>query len=197
VVHRQRSRLLERRRVRASWDHAAVGAQELRTERLRLTPPVPSDAAAVLAILGDPRTVEHNPSDRLADEGEATALVARWVRHWAEHGFGYRCVREHGSDRIVGYAGLKRMTMDGRPVLNLVYRFVPDVWGRGLATEAADALVANALEEQPGQTIVARVRPDNRPSQHVALKAGLRRDVALDCQGEDGLDWAFASSVEE
>ncbi|WP_167736146.1 GNAT family N-acetyltransferase [Nocardioides sp. 503] len=174
-----------------------MGAQELRTERLRLTPPVPNDAAGVFAILGDARTVEHNPSDRLADETAATALVDRWVHHWAEHGFGYRCVREHGSDRIIGYAGVKRMTMDGRPVLNLVYRFVPDVWGRGLATEAAAALVASALEEKPGQTVVARVRPDNRPSQHVALKAGLRRDVALDCEGEDGLDWVFTSSDEE
>jgi RimJ/RimL family protein N-acetyltransferase len=99
-----------------------------------------------------------------------------------------------GSDRIIGYAGVTRMLMHGRrPVLNLVYRFVPEVWGRGFATEAAAPVVSRALDEMPAETIVARVRPDNSSSQNVALKAGLQRDATMDCQGEDGLDWAFTS----
>ncbi|MDF1602020.1 GNAT family N-acetyltransferase [Nocardioides sp. YIM 152315] len=170
-----------------------MGAQELRTERLRLTRPVASDSAGVFAILGDARTVEHNPSDRLEDLGDAAELVDRWVRHWDEHGFGYWCVRDSGSDRIIGYAGVKRMLIHGRPVLNLVYRFVPEMWGRGFATEAAAAVVARVVDQLPGETIVARVRPGNRPSRHVALKAGLQRDPTMDCQGEDGFDWAFTS----
>ncbi len=170
-----------------------MGAPELRTERLRLTRPTATDSAGVFEILGDPRTVKHNPSERLGDHAEAAELVARWVRHWDEHGFGYWCVRESGPDRMIGYAGVKRMLMHGRPVLNLVYRFVPEVWGRGLATEAAVAVVSTATAEMPAETIVARVRPDNRSSQHVALKAGLQRDATMDCPGEDGLDWAFTS----
>ena len=114
-----------------------------------VTQPVATDSAGMLAILGDPRTVEHNPSDRLEDRGEASALVARWVRHWEDHGFGYWCVRESRSDRIIGYAGVKRMLIHGRPVLNLVYRFVPEVWGRGFATEAASAVVSRALDDMP------------------------------------------------
>jgi len=165
----------------------------MRTERLRLTRPAATDAAGVFAILGDPRTVEHNPSDRLGDHDEAAELVARWMRHWEEHGFGYWCVRESAADRVIGYAGVKWMVVNGRPVLNLVYRFVPEVWGRGFATEAAAAVVSSAVDEMPDQTVVARVRPDNRSSQNVALKAGLQRDVTMDCQGEDGLDWAFTS----
>lgn len=170
-----------------------MGAREMRTERLRLTRPMATDWAEVFAILGDPRSVEHNPSDRLEDRSEAADLVGRWIRHWEEHGFGYWCVREPGSDRIIGYAGVKRMLMAGRPVLNLVYRFVPEVWGRGYGTEVAAAVVSRALEDMPSETIVARVRPDNRSSQSVALKAGLQRDATMDCQGEDGLDWAFTN----
>ena len=117
-----------------------MGVPDVMTERLRPARPMSTDSARVFAILGDPRTVEHNPSDRLEDRGEAAELVARWVRHWEEHGFGYWCVRELGSDRIIGYAGVKRMRMHECPVLNLVYRFVPEVWGRGFATEAAVAV---------------------------------------------------------
>lgn len=171
-----------------------MDAQELRTKRLRLTRPVATDSSGVFAILGDPRTVEHNPSDRLEDHGQAAELVVRWIRHWNEHGFGYWCVRESGADRIIGYAGVKWMRMHGRPVLNLVYRFVPEVWGRGFATEAATAVVTSTSDEMPEELIVARVRPDNQASQNVALRAGLHRDASLDCQGEDGLDWAFTSS---
>ena len=176
-----------------AWDHPAVGAQELRTKRLRLTQPRATDSSGVFAVLGDPRTVEHNPSELLEDPGQAAELVARWVRHWEEHGFGYWCVRESGSNRIIGYAGVKWMLMHRRPVLNLVYRFVPEVWGRGFATEAVGAVVSRTLAEMPAEAIVARVRPDNVASQNVAVKAGLERDATMDCQGEDGLDWAFTS----
>jgi ribosomal-protein-alanine N-acetyltransferase len=77
--------------------------------------------------------------------------------------------------------------------MNLVYRFVPEVWGRGFATEAAAAAVSWALALMPAETVVARIRPDNRLSQNVALKVGLQRDAAMDCKGEDGIDWAFTS----
>lgn len=148
----------------------------MRTERLRLTRPVPNDSTGVFAILGDARTVEHNPSDRLEDRGEAAELVARWVRHWEENGFGYWCVRESGSDRIIGCSGVKRMLVRGRPVLNLVYRFVPDVWGRGFATEAAAAVVSRAVDDMPTETIVARVRPDNLPSSPARLRTSASYD---------------------
>ena len=128
------------------------------TERLRLTRPEATDSAGVFAILGDPRTVEHNPSDRLEDRAAAADLVARWVRHWEEHGFGYWCVRESGSDRIIGYAGVKRMLMQRRPVLNLVYRFAPDMWGRGFATEAASAVVPTNAYTTLSNTMVAWIR---------------------------------------
>jgi ribosomal-protein-alanine N-acetyltransferase len=170
-----------------------MGALEMRTERLRLTRPMATDSAGVFAVLGDSRTVEHNPSDRLEDRGEAAELVAQWIRHWEEHGFGYWCGRESGSNRIIGYAGVKWMLIHGRPVLNLAYRFVPEVWGQGLATDAAAAVVSRASAEMPAATILARARPDNRSSENVALKAGLQRDATMDCQGEDGLDWAFTS----
>ena len=165
----------------------------LSTARLQLAAPTPADALAILAIAGDPRAVEHNPSDLLADLTEAQDLVGRWIRHWRDRGFGYWCVRESGQSRVVGYCGLKTSTVKGLSVLNLIYRFTPDVWGRGYATEAAAAAVAWGTEHQPSAPIVARVRPDNVASQNVALKVGLRRDEGMDDNGEDGQDFAFTN----
>ena len=160
-----------------------------------MDPPAPDDAAAVWAIAGDPRAVEHNPSDLIGTRAEADQLVGRWIQHWERHGFGYWCVRQIGRSRLVGYCGVKRMLAHERPVLNLIYRFHPDVWGQGYATEAARAAVSWARTDQPGATILARVRPDNLASRAVALKAGLSRDPALDEDGEDGLDLAFTTTA--
>ena len=172
-----------------------AGAQALTTARLVLEVPRIEEAPQILAIAGDPRTTVHNPSDHVADLPEASHLVDRWLQHWAQHGLGYWCVREHDATEVVGYCGLKRMTAAGQPVLNLLYRFRSEVWGRGYATEAASAVVAWGSRHRPGETILARVRPDNLASQRVALRAGLRRDPALDEPGEDGDDLAFSNRV--
>jgi [ribosomal protein S5]-alanine N-acetyltransferase len=166
---------------------------ELGTARLVLRRPRLEDATGVLAVLSDPRAVEHNPSDRVDDLDMAGALVARWIQHWSAHGFGYWCVFEHGSDELGGICGLKRMTVHGQPVLNLLYRLRPQLWGQGYASEAGMAVLACARDQQLDGAILARVRPENVASQHVATKLGLRRDAELDIMGDDGMDWAFTN----
>lgn len=174
-------------------NNRGVVAAALHTGRLDLAVPTAGDAKAVFTILGDPATVAHNPSDLLSNVAEAHELVSRWIQHWKNRGFGYWCVREAGQSPVVGYCGVKAMRAHGQPVLNLIYRFRPSAWGRGYATEAAIAAVAWAEQHQPDFTILARVRPANKASQNVALKAGLRRDPAMDEQGEDGLDLAYTN----
>jgi len=167
--------------------------ESLSTVRLRLATPTPADAAAILAIAGDPRAVEHNPSDFVADLDEAQELVGRWIRHWLDRSLGYWCVREVGRSEVVGYCGLRTSTVKELSVLNLIYRFTPDVWGRGYATEAASAAIAWGTEHQPSTPIIARVRPGNVVSQKVALRVGLRRDHGMDDEGEDGRDLAYTN----
>ena len=168
-----------------------VPATWLRTARLILRPPTPADAPEVLRILSNPSVLEHNPSDLVVELAEVEALLERWLEHWSRHGFGNCCVVENETGRVVGNCGIRWMTLLEAPVLNLMYRFDPSSWGRGYATEAAGAVVDWALQNLPGQVVLARVRPDNVASQSVARKVGLRRDPDFDDQGEDGLDWAF------
>lgn len=165
----------------------------LGTARLSLRKPTTLDAAAVLAILSDPRVVEHNPSDQVADLPRVEALITRWLKHWDVHGFGYYCVFDDRTGHLVGNCGIRRMTVHDQQVLNLMYRFAPTSWGQGYATEAANATVQWARQRLPGQVILARIRPAHLASQYVASKVGLRRDPTLDDIGEDGLDWAFTN----
>jgi hypothetical protein len=54
-----------------------------------MTEPVLADVPSLYEITGDPRVVEHKPSERLGSLAEAEALVGRWMGHWGRFGFGY------------------------------------------------------------------------------------------------------------
>ena len=118
-------------------------------------------------------------------------LIGRWLDHWNRHGFGNCSVVEQSTGRVIGNCGVRRMIVHELPVLNLMFRFQPETWGNGYATEAASTLVQWAQSTLPNEVVLARIRPNNLASQAVARKLGLVRDQALDDFGEDGLDWAF------
>lgn len=164
-------------------------ADELLTTRLSLRRPENGDAAAVLAVHENPRACAHNPADALATIAQAEDLVSRWQDHWQRFGFGYWVVRRRGTSQVLGFCGLKVMTLRGEPVLNLFYRFDPACWGDGIATEAATEVVRWAAPL--GEPVVARVRPANIASRRVAVRAGLTRAEHLDEDGQDGPDWLY------
>ena len=160
----------------------------LTTARLTLRRPVPADTDEIWRIHRDPVACAHNPSDLIATRSQAAERCRQWIAHWERHGFGYFVVRSGAA--VAGFCGVKQMRLHDVPVLNLFYRFDPAVWGAGLASEAAAAVVGWAPSSQP---VIARVRPGNAASARVAMKAGLQRAPDLDVDGEDGLDWIFVT----
>jgi RimJ/RimL family protein N-acetyltransferase len=173
------------------------GHEELTTSRLSLRRPTARDLDAILAIHRDPATCIHNPSDALTSRVGAEERYARWDALWQARGYGYWTVRERDASPVLGFCGVKPMDLAGRPILNLFYRFAPAAWGQGFATEAATAVVGWSVSAVPELPLIARVRPENLPSQHVALRAGLRRAEHLDGPGCDGYDWIYASNLPE
>jgi RimJ/RimL family protein N-acetyltransferase len=148
------------------------------------------DVDLIYSVHSDPLACLHNPSDMLSTRVDAENLYLRWDEHWQRHGFGYWVI--HLNHNPIGFCGLKTMTLNDRPVLNLFYRLIPSTWGSGIATEAATAVVEWADAHRPEHLLIARARPANSASQRVALKAGLHRAQPLDAQGEDGLDWIYS-----
>ena len=153
----------------------------VRTARLTLRRPSPDDLDAVFRIHGDPGANLHNPDGPQRTIEEAARLLAFFLEHWAEHGFGYWAVEDR-SGRVIGFGGVMRLPRDEGDVLNLYYRFEPDAWGRGYATETALAAVELA-RSLPALPVVAKTRPANEPAKRVALRAGLERRPDLDGGG--------------
>lgn len=163
------------------------------TGRLALRRPSVADLEVVLRLHQNRLAVSHNPSDALNSRAGAQQLLERWIDHWARHGVGYWVVSSCDDPAVLGFCGVKVVSLHGHPVANLFYRFDPAVWGEGVASEAAAAAVRWTLGGRPAQPVIARVRPANAASARVATKAGLRRAKDLDTNGEDGLDWIFVS----
>jgi [ribosomal protein S5]-alanine N-acetyltransferase len=156
--------------------------------------PRADDLDDVFRIHGDPRTNRHNPAGPDPDLEASRARLGEWLEHWDRHGFGYWVV-EDDDGTVVGFSGGRHETWQGRPVLNLYYRYAPEAWGRGLASTVAAHVVRWSAEHHPDRPVLAYTTEDNEGSRRTALAAGLvrRRDLEFEL---DGL-WAVVFSVPE
>ncbi|EMY34748.1 acetyltransferase [Arthrobacter crystallopoietes BAB-32] len=160
----------------------------LQTARLLLNRPRAEDADTVFRILSDRRTTRHNPSDALNWREEAEGLFQRWEEQWDRHGVGYFAVRLPDRAEPIGFAGVKHVLFDGRPVLNLYCRLDYRFWGRGYGTEAVRAVVAHANELLELPPVIARVRPGNAASARIVRAAGFEPAPELGLEGPDGYE---------
>lgn len=89
---------------------------------------------------------------------------------------------------FAGCCGLKQCPYEGTPEspeLELGFHLVPEVWGRGLATEAATAVARHAFDGRGAARVFAGHHPENRASAAVLRKLGFRfmRDVLFEPTG--------------
>lgn len=135
-----------------------------------------TDLEDMAALLGDPQVMEFYPTPK--DRGEAVAWIDWNVRIYREHGFGLWAVETHAGE-FIGDCGLTWQTVNGSPHLEVGYHVRAAAQGKGFATEAALACRDHARRLGLAQLLVAIIHQDNRPSQRVAEKLGMRRDLSL------------------
>lgn len=151
-----------------------------RTADLLLRPLRADDVEPLIEIETDSRTTRHSPAGP-PTRTQAEQLLLSVVTAWVQGAVSYWAV-EH-EQQLVGTAGLRLVRLHDRQCWNLYYRLSPDVWGQGLATQAAREAVAYAVEMPGGLPVIARTRPSNPAAQRVAQKAGLARREDLDSNG--------------
>jgi RimJ/RimL family protein N-acetyltransferase len=113
------------------------------------------------------------------DEAGTRAYLERNLAHWAARGVGLWMLRERDTGRVIGRTLLRHLDVDGVDEVETGYGFLPDRWGRGLATEIARACVHIGRERLGLASVVGITVPTNPASQHVMRKAGLQyeRDI--------------------
>ncbi|WP_375769223.1 GNAT family N-acetyltransferase [Archangium gephyra] len=154
------------------------------TERLLLRRLQESDLDAVFTIHADPETNRFSRSGPVRSLDAARELLALWLEDWARLGVGYWAVeRLDAPGTVVGFSGVRHKQLEGQTVLNLAYRFSPQWWGSGYATEVARVALTLARKHIPDVPVVALIDVDNVASLRVAERLGMRRDRVIDYVG--------------
>ncbi len=96
-------------------------------------------------------------------------------------------------DTVVGQCGYKGPpTRDG--VVEIAYCVQPDSQGKGIATEAATALVQYAFEHEAVQLVRAHTLPEPNASTRVLTKCGFR-NIGEVIDPEDGPVWRWEQAM--
>jgi RimJ/RimL family protein N-acetyltransferase len=126
-------------------------------------------------ICADDEVMRHMLPQRGITPADAALDVQLVRQHWLDNGFGHWAVEEKESGRFVGRAGLKHhdnWTLDPDNI-EVGYLFDRGVWGKGYATEAAQAAIRYAFDELYRPEVISIARPENAASRRVMEKAGL------------------------
>ena len=152
----------------------------IETERLILAEWRDDHRDAIAAINGDPVVMRFfvAPMSRT----ESDAQVDRQILAQAEHGFCFWAVERKADGVLLGLAGLKTGAPD-TPIaddLEIGWRLGRHGWGRGYASEAARAALAQGFADPAVARIAAITTGDNLKSRAVMERIGMVRDPGAD-----------------
>jgi ribosomal-protein-alanine N-acetyltransferase len=143
----------------------------LTTARLQLRPLTSSDIDDAVRLGADERVMA--VFGGAADAAASADWLEHRLAHWRAHSFG----RFHVSHEcaFVGFVGLEREDFDAGivPGVEMAWRLAFTEWGKGYATEAARAVIADAFGRIGLAEVVAVTTPDNTRSRRVAERLGM------------------------
>lgn len=141
---------------------SCVKMTTLRTDRLTLRPLTPDDAEAYIALRAHPEVARWVPPP-------AGDPIGRFAADWRERGYAPWGVFLDG--RLIGHGGLNWVPEFAET--EVLWALHPDAWGRGYATEVAQASLDHGFGTLGLGSIFAITLPDNAASQAVMKRIGL------------------------
>jgi ribosomal-protein-alanine N-acetyltransferase len=144
----------------------------LETPRLVLREFVPEDADALAVVISDAETMRYYPAP--FDRAGVEEWIERNRRRYQADGFGLWAMVLKSTGELTGDCGLIRQEVDGGGEVEIGYHVRRDLWGRGLATEAARACRDYGFANLPVNRLVSLIRPENLSSRRVAEKNGMK-----------------------
>lgn len=144
----------------------------IETERLILRPFTLDDIEATYQMNLNPEISRYTHDGGVKTREEIEHLIrTTTLKDYETHGFGRFAVDYKPEGRFIGFCGLKYL--DDFKEVDIGYRFVQDLWGRGIATEAGKACMEFGFKDLKLDKIIGLVLPDNLGSVRVLQKLGL------------------------
>ena len=152
----------------------------IETERLLLREWEAQDLQPFANINQDPKVMEFMPS--LLTLEETSNWINKIKQHFVKYGYGYWVVTLKNTKELIGYTGLNVPSYESHftPCVEISWRIASQHWGKGYATEAAQAVLKNGFEKYNLKEIVSLTVPANKRSIRVMEKIGMKRDLSGD-----------------
>jgi ribosomal-protein-alanine N-acetyltransferase len=141
------------------------------TSRLTLRAFADADIEPLHRILGDRDVIRYLPTTNPPSRDKVQEFIARQLKHWEDHGFGWWAVEPRWKNELIGWSGLQYLPETEE--IEVAYLLSKAYWGKGLATEAAKAGLHYGFESIGLETIIALAHLENKASQRVIEKLGM------------------------
>jgi len=116
---------------------------------------------------------------------EAKAVITQvWKPEYKQYGYGRWAVVHKESGQVMGFCGFKHDKKLAMP--DMGYRFLPQFWGKGYASETASACVDYGQKALGIEAFFGDVMPENIASIKVLEKLGLKFSHLIQ---EDGVSF--------
>lgn len=154
----------------------------IKTPRLYLRRFTLADAPLIYELNSKPEVLQYVHEHVIKDNTHATEVLTNIIMPQYQRNLGRWATFISHTHEFIGWCGLKfRTELDET---DIGYRFLPQYWGKGYATEAAKHTLEYGLDTVGLQTITGRAHVENAASLKVLQKIGmtyLKDEVVDNC----------------
>lgn len=154
--------------------------QMIKTQRLILRPWCNEDLEPFAKLNGDPRVREFFPG--ILNKQESDAVSRLFLESIEKNGWGFWAAALSQTGEFIGFIGLQQVDTPFPfvPAVEIGWRLAFEHWGKGYATEGAQAALQYGFETLDLEEIVSFTPVNNRRSRNVMDKIGMHHDPADD-----------------
>jgi ribosomal-protein-alanine N-acetyltransferase len=154
----------------------------LHTSRLILRRFTLDDLEPFYQLCSRPEVIRYAQAGPIASREAAREFMhAAPFYDYVTYGYGRLACVWRPTGEVMGFSGIKYVTEIAENELG--YRFLPEFWGLGLATEAGQASIDFARSTLGLTRLVAMVHPENIASARVLTKLGFAIERSLHYSG--------------
>ena len=135
---------------------------------------------------GANKEVQKYTGDELIQSYDAAKEIIRNVlfNDYKNYGYGRWATIYKPDNKLIGFAGLKYLPEIDET--DIGYRFLPEYWGKGIATETSKEIIKYGFENLNLERIVAIVMPENTASYRVLEKLNFKHYKIDEYMGDGG-----------
>lgn len=145
----------------------------LETERLILRKLTLADAPFIFELVNSPNWLEYIGEKNVKTIEDAEKYIqVKMLDHYKKYGFGFYLAVTKNTKETLGLTGfIKRDSLENAEV---GYAFLPKGEGKGFAIESTKAIMDYGKKQLNISKVVAITHPENKKSQKLLVKLGLR-----------------------